>query len=188
MNLTCNICNSEMKLYHKNLYRLIYYCYNCCNFKCKIYNNNNENIINNNDDKNIFSLYKKYKLNISLFVFYSMFYNQNSYFISDSLDIEWELEKTINYIHKHQTNVNIIYIHCFSYDNIFNIKNQGVYNVHSTNSAKYFGSKFNLTLANIFVIPEYNKTIYEFRLYSYYQPKYISDLLLKEIEYGLYLV
>ena len=117
-NLTCNICSSEMKLYHKNLYRLIYYCYNCCNFKCKIYNNNNENIINNNDDKNIFSLYKKYKLNISLFVFYSMFYNQNSYFISDSLDIEWELEKTINYIHKHQTNVNIIYIHCFSYDNI----------------------------------------------------------------------
>lgn len=180
MDMLCDVCNYDMKIYYKNMNYQIYYCCNCCNFKCKIYDNKLHNT------ESIFSVYDKYKLKINSYIFYSMFYNQNSYFISDSLNVQWELEKIINYINKKRTNVNTVYINCYSYDNIDKIENKGVYNIYSTNSAKYVASKFNLTLMNVFVITDFNRTIYEYQLYSYFEPKYITDLLYKEIEHGLY--
>jgi hypothetical protein len=83
---------------------------------------------------------------------------------------------------------------CDSYDNIQYAK-KGSYDFFSTNSAKYFASKYNLTLVNIFVLTDTNKTIYEYiSMYSTMlyadevKLQNISSILYHEIARGLYII
>lgn len=178
MDLKCSICeNNNMCLYYKSFTYILYFCNDCYHFKGDIFVNDAK--------KNIFKDLYKFKLYITSKNFYNSFYNIHSYILLHHLDIK-----------KIQGNLQneMIYLMCDSYDNIQYAK-KGSYDFFSTNSAKYFASKYNLNLVNIFVLIDTNKTIYEFTsIYSTViyadevKLQNISSLLYHEIERGLYII
>ena len=177
MHCKCSICENDMYLYYKSFTCILYICNDCYHF--------NGDILVNEPKKNIFKDLYKLKLYITNKHFYNSFYNINSYILLHPLDIT-----------KIQQNLQNekIYLMCDSYDNIQYAK-KGSYDFFSTNSAKYFASKYNLTLLNIFVLMDTNKTIYEYTsMYSTMvyadevKLQNISNILYHEIARGLYII
>ena len=177
MHLKCSICENDMCLYYKSFSCILYFCNDCYHFR--------GTILVDEPKKNIFKDLYKLKLYITNKHFYNSFYNIHSYILLCPLDII-----------KIQRNLQNerIYLMCNSYDNISYAK-KGSYDFFSTNSAKYFASKYNLNLVNIFVLIDTNKTIYEFTsMYSSViytdevKLQNISSVLYHEIERGLYII
>lgn len=173
----CSVCNNHMQLYYKSFTFILYFCNECFHFKGDIFSNEPK--------KNIFKDLNKLKLYITNKHFYNCFYNTNSYMIIHPLDII-----KIQYNLKDER----IYLMCDSYDNI-QFSKKGSYDFFSSNSAKYYASKYNLNLINIFVLTDTNKTLYEFTSMfnnmSYVdevKTHNITNILYHEITRGLYIL
>lgn len=172
--LICTICHSDMKIYYKDFTIMLYYCPNCFHFIGDIITDNCTNIFEN---------YNIFKLELTQNLFNLMFYDKKGYMLNHTLlhcNIHYDLERVLKNAKQDIT----IYIKCKSYDNIKNSKN-GIYNFYSTNSIKYFASKYRLNVKNMYILKDTNETIYELTNKNNIS-QYISHILYEEIKKDLY--
>ena len=170
-NVRCSVCNNDMGMYYRDFNIMLNYCNQCCHFNGIVYSNDH--------DTCLFKDPSEYKIVLSSYIFYSQYYNYNSYFIININD----MKKILRYINKNGDTV--IYFICESYDNIQHAS-KGVYDFYSTNSVRYYCSLLRMYLTNVFILKDVNKTIYEISVKNNYE-KPIIDILYTEMSDDIYL-
>ena len=170
-DVICSICDNNMDMYYQDFNIMLKYCDQCCHFNGIIYSNDHNTCL--------FKDPNEYKMVLLSNVFYSRYYNYNSYFIINIHD----MKKILRYINKNGET--LIYFICESYDNIQHAR-KGIYDFYSTNSIRYYCSLMQLHLTNVYILKDVNKTVYEISVKTNYE-KPIIDILYTEMSDNIYL-